>query len=272
MRTRDRRCVSSTCAAVIIAAMACTVANAEGSRQEVPFIDRLFRAEFLDTLLRDTGTVSQVVLELNSLAVRDAVLHEGDVAPDSANWPAISISKTRLVFDWREQTSASSNLVVFRSYWYASARIDGHSPAYCLTNVLERGRQTFREAMDDRLCVLRQHQDVPPSWLREGPLNRQYYVKDGETVWIFDLSRGSGWPAMDYFAFRPTKHDPRELEAGFPGLLETALSEAGEVVKARGGPVSGANCVAMDILRRKYGIAWRGPVWVQIHDPDVIVD
>ena len=175
-------------------------------------------------------------------------------------------------------TNSVSAAGCFRGFWYVASRLDGHSAEYALENIRQREWQTFRQAVSDRERILRQQQDIPPSWMKEGPEKQTFLLQDGETVWQYDFTWVVGWPGYDYFAAHSTLHDPKEFEPGFADLLqrvqERAMRELLPHGETWGGMGFGFSLQGrmQEILEKEHGINWRGPRLDQIHNADVIID
>lgn len=185
--------------------------------------------------IRDPEAASAVKAEINAPGTRALLARTMSLDPEQAMRPRLAITGDSLIAFRQGADEATYNRVKFRMYWYAASRLDGHSADYARTNLVERGVLTFKDAPTLRERALYLHQDCPPSWLKPGPQENQFHVRDGDTVWVYyPLGSHSDWPHLKYHVFRATKHDPKEMHPDFPALLERVSLEAERNLSARG--------------------------------------
>jgi len=242
-----------------------------------PLVPRAVNPLHAITLSEDlvsAATISNVVEEINAAATREVLAKSMSLATDQAMLPQFVITNMSLHCFRNGADPAAYNAVKFRMYWYAASRLDGHTIPYAQTNLIERGRNIFREGKSPREQILRHHQDCPPSWLRSGPEESEHHVTDGDTVWVYHRVVGRGWPSLDYFTIKATKRDPAELKPDFPALLERTGVQARANLTKRGVEKQIGYCHRVwqemaEILRREHGIRWRSPAE---QDLDTIYD
>jgi len=242
-----------------------------------PLVPRAANPLHAITLSEDlvsAATISNVIEEINAAATREVLAQAMSLATDQAMLPQFVITNMSLHCFRNGAESAAYNAVKFRMYWYAASRLDGHTMPYAQTNLIERGRNTFREGASLREQTLRHHQDCPPSWLRAGPEESEHHVTDGSTVWVYNRVVGSGWPSLDYFTISATKRDPAELKPDFPALLERTAVQARANLTKRGVEEQIGYCHQVwhemaEILRCEHRIRWRSPAE---QDLDTIYD
>jgi hypothetical protein len=143
------------------------IAAAEAFGSDGQFIERSIRLP--DHLFIDLGhnSVSNINSELADSEVRSIAAEGLAIDVDTASMPEFRLKRYRFVCTRNGTDPTAIEPLALRMHWYAASRAQGHSREYALAALRERGTNLFSNPSAPREIVLHQHQDVPPSWLKQ---------------------------------------------------------------------------------------------------------
>ncbi len=210
--------------------------------------------------------ITNINNELADPAVRAVAAKSLAIDIQSASQPEYKMTRYNFVCVRNDANAKIISPLTLRMYWYAISRAEGHSEAYALAALSERGTNDFSSATRPKDVILHQHQDVPPSWLRQSPDDtNRFFVTDGDIAWFFSpVEVEEDFTGIAYAHFHSTVCDASEIDPKNADAFQSARAEANAILEERGikgqlGSVHTYWTELKRILNEKYGIEWRSP-------------